>query len=155
MSAESVDLCKSIAVCCSVLQCVAVCCSVLQRVAAYSLQEYCSVLQRIAAHCSVLQRMTAWCSVAACCSVLQCVSPTFRTISKCTDHFGRSLLLYKRLFGHFQKNLYKFKLGETCQMSKETYINQRVSIALYTSFLTFLPVDLYRSLLTFGMSLLI
>jgi len=75
--------CRSIAVCCSVLQCAAVCCSVLQCVAVS-----CSVLQCVAVCCSVLQcannqcpdwRTTTsstctWRSIAVCCRVLQCVA---------------------------------------------------------------------------------
>jgi len=75
---------RSVAVCCSVLQCVAVCCSVLQCAAVC-----CSVLQCVAVCCGVLQFVAAVIMknsynhnsstgvlqrVAMCCSVLQCVA---------------------------------------------------------------------------------
>ena len=64
---------RSVAVCCSTLQCVAVCAGVLQCVAVC-----CSVLQCVAVCCSVLQCVAVYCSVLQCvavyCSVLQCVA---------------------------------------------------------------------------------
>jgi len=84
---------RSVAVCCSVLQCVAVwlngsqvcvavCCSVLQGEYTQSIRSVavcCSVLQCVAVCCSVLQCVAVCCSVAewltsVCCSVLQCVA---------------------------------------------------------------------------------
>ena len=67
---------RSVAVCCSVLQCLAVCCSVLQCVAVC-----CSVLQCVAVCGRVRQCVAVYCSddmctnsVAACCSLLQLVA---------------------------------------------------------------------------------
>jgi len=64
---------RSVAVCCSVLQCVAMCCSVVQCVAVC-----CSAVQCGVVCCSVLRCVAVCCSVlqcaAGCCSVLQCVA---------------------------------------------------------------------------------
>jgi len=65
--------CKSVAVCCSVLQCVAVRCGALRCVAVR-----CGALQCVAVRCSalrsVLQCVCVAVRCAVCCSVLQCVA---------------------------------------------------------------------------------
>ena len=71
---------KSVAVCCSVLQCVAVCCSVLPSVAAccsvsYMFGTFCMRPDKVLSVRIVgIVRMQAHKSVAVCCSVLQCVA---------------------------------------------------------------------------------
>ena len=80
---------KSVAVCCSVLQCVAVCCSVLQCVEECSSVLY--VWKRV--HCESTEKVLQWLHmcvgsvlhmcVAACCSLLQCVAAWCSVLQMC------------------------------------------------------------------------